>query len=319
MSRIIIATLAMQPYLPPNEPDRREKTLQRMAALIDEAAGLGSDLVAFPEMSTTDGAANPWQFEPLDGPSLAAISRKAHQHGIYVVFPFLTLEEGLRYNSSLLIGRDGSLLGHYHKYFPTHGELDQGILPGTQTPVFETDLGRIGLSICFDLNYWEVGHGLCSNRAELVIWSSMWEGARQLTRWAIEFGFAMGAVCTYHAMFVDLVGREVARMKRSTLDQVGAAPLLNTTLDLDQRLLHHDFNLERLPALFEKYGPGAAYVEHLGHECLLIFESRLPGVASDDLIREFDLEPMRDYAMRARIDRQRALEGKYPVKVGQNS
>ena len=32
------------------------------------------------------------------------------------------------------------------------GELDIGILPGTETQVFETDLGRVGLCICFDLN-----------------------------------------------------------------------------------------------------------------------------------------------------------------------
>jgi hypothetical protein len=314
MSRNASITLAMLPYLPPDEPDRREKMVDRITALIDQAAGLGSDLVAFPEMSTTDGAANPWQFEPVDGPSLEAVSRKARQHGIYVVFPFLTLEDGRRFNSSMLIGRDGSLAGHYHKYFPTHGELDNGILPGTETPVFSTDFGRVGLSICFDLNYWEVGAGFCANGAELVIWSSMWEGARQLTRWAIEFGFAMGAVCTRHAMFVDLAGREISALKRATLDQLHAAPLLSTNLDLDRRLLHHDFNMERLPALFEKYGPTAAYAEHLSHECLLIFGSRMPGKSSDDLIAEFQLETMRVYQARVRRDRRLALDGKYPLQ-----
>ena len=74
---------------------------------------------------------------------------------------------GNRRNSVVLIGRDGEIKGVYHKNSPTHGELDIGIIPGTDTPVFETDFGRLGLCICFDFNYWEVGAELCENKSEL--------------------------------------------------------------------------------------------------------------------------------------------------------
>ena len=311
MNRNITVSLAMQPFLPPDAPHRLESTLERMAELVDGASQCGADLVAFPEMSNTCGAADEWQFEPLDGPTLTAMARKARQHSIAIVCPLLTLEEGRRYNSAVLIGPDGKLIGHYHKYFPTHWELDHGILPGSDTPVFETEWGRIGLSICFDLNYWEVGAGFCANRAELLIWSSMWEGARMLTRWAIEFGFYMGAVYTGQATFVDLAGREISALRRETLGRLGAAPLLTATLDLDRRLLHHDYNLDRLPALFETYGPTAAVVEHLSTECLVVFGSRLADKSSDALIAEFGLETLRAYLARARRDRRLALEGTY--------
>lgn len=314
MSRKINIALAMFEPLPPHEPDRLKKTLEKIGILIDQAADLGAELVALPEMVTSDGAANIWQFEPLDGPSLAAASQKARQRGIYVVFPYLTLEAGCRYNSSLLIGRDGTLAGHYHKMFPTHGELDQAVVPGTRAPVFVTDFGKVGLSICFDLNYWEVGAEFCANQADLVIWSSMWDGARQLTRWSIEFGFAMAAICSYSAMTVDQAGRETANLKRAALDRVHSAPLLISQLDLDRRLLHHDFNLDRLPALYAKYGPTAASIEHLSQECLLLFRSQLPGISTDELIVEFGLETMRGYLARVRRDRQLALTGKYPLK-----
>jgi predicted amidohydrolase len=311
MKRDITVSLAMLPYLPPDAPNRLARTRVSLGELIDQAAPTGADLVAFPEMCTTDGSANLWQFEALDGPTLTMAAAKARQQNIYVVCPLLTLEDGKRYNSSVLIGKDGSLVGHYHKVFPTHWELDQGILPGTETPVFETDLGRVGLSICFDINYWEVGSGLGANQPELVIWSSTWEGSRQLIRWPIEFGFNMGAVCTSHATVVDLAGRQVASLARSTLERVGSASLLNARLNLDLRLLHHDFNLDRLPALFKKYGQTAAYVEHLSDECLLIFGSQLPGKSTDDLIAEFGLEPMHDYLARVRRDRQAVLDGRY--------
>ncbi|HUW20344.1 MAG TPA: carbon-nitrogen hydrolase family protein [Sedimentisphaerales bacterium] len=307
-------SLVSFPTLPRNEPDRLNKTLENMSRHIAEAAALGSDLAAFPEIANTLGSAEPWQFEPLDGPTVSAISKAAKRHSIYVVCPMGTLEEGIHYNSSVLIGRDGRIVGVYHKNFPTHGELDIGIVPGAETPVFETDFGRVGLTICFDLNYWEVGSGLCANRAELVLWSSMWQGARMLSKWAIEFGFYMGAIWRGGSTFVDIAGREIISIKRDISDKSSSAPLVTATLDMDRRLLHHDGNVGRLKPLYEKYGSTAAYAEWLSHECLLIFGSQLSNISTDQLIEEFGLETMRDYLARVRRDRQLALKGLYRPK-----
>jgi hypothetical protein len=227
---------------------------------------------------------------------------------MYVVCPIPTIEMGIRYNSSVLLERNGTIAGVYHKNFPTHKELDMGIKPGTETPVFETDFGRVGLCICFDLNFWEVGSGLCRNKAELVIWSSMWTGRRMMSRWAIEFGFAMGGVHSRAASFIDLSGREIARIGRGISDAAGAAPLLTLSLNLDQRVLHHDGNIARLKKLYEKYGPTAARTEWIPEECLMVFDSMIPNISSDQLIEEFGLEPMRDYIARVHKDRLESLE-----------
>jgi hypothetical protein len=90
--------------------------------------------------------------------------------------------------------------------------------------------------------------------------------------------------------------------------------VVTAALDLDRRLLHHDYNLDKLPPLFEKYGATAAYTEWISEECLLVFGSELYGVSSDELIEEFGLETMRDYLSRARRDRQLAINGDYPVR-----
>jgi hypothetical protein len=304
-------SLVSFPTLPRSESDRLNKTVENMGKHIAEAAMLGSDLVAFPEIAPTLGSADPWRFEPLDGPTITALSKKAKQHSIYVVCPMGTLENGRRRNSSVLLGRDGRIVGVYHKNFPTHGELDIGIIPGTETPVFETDFGRLGLTICFDLNYWEVGSRLCANKAELVLWSSMWQGARMLSKWAIEFGFHMGAIWRGGCTFVDVAGREIVSINRNISDRGGSAPLVTAALDMDRRLLHHDGNVKRLRPLYKKYGTTAAYAEWLAHECLLVFGSQLPDVSSDELIEEFGLETMRAYLARVRRDRRLALKGLY--------
>ena len=82
-------------------------------------------------------------------------------------------------------------------------------------------------------------------------------------------------------------------------------------MDFDRRLLHHDENIGRLQKLYQKYGSTAAYCEWLPQECLVVFSSQLPGVSSDDLIDEFNIESMRDYLERVRQDRQLALDGEY--------
>ena len=86
------------------------------------------------------------------------------------------------------------------------------------------------------------------------------------------------------------------------------APLAMAALDLDLRVVHHDYNIERLRPLFEHYASGAATSEHLGCECLLTLRSQLADKSTDDLIAEFAIEPMRDYLGRVRRDRQRALK-----------
>ncbi len=278
MARNVKISLAMHQPISGDEPGRLRAALKSMGDCVDHSAALGSELVAFPEICAQFGSSDRWKFEGLDGPTLTAMAAKARRHGIYVVCPLPTMDGELRRNSSVLIGRDGVIVGVYHKNFPTHGELNVGIVPGTETPVFETDFGRVGLSICFDLNYWEIGSGLCANRAELVIWSSMWTGRRMMGKWAMEFGFHMGGVHAQAAAFIDMAGREVAHGERTVSDRTGATSLITATLDLDRRLLHHDYNIARLQPLYAKYGPAAASAEWIAEECMLIFGSRMDGI-----------------------------------------
>src|SRR5690606_6188012 len=75
----------------------------------------------------------------------------------------------------------------YRKMFPTDYEMEAGILPGDSTPAFETPFGRIGMAICFDLNFREVIEGLVDSGAEIVFFVSAYEGGRQLQRWALDY------------------------------------------------------------------------------------------------------------------------------------
>jgi len=161
MSRNATVSLVSYSPVPGDDPDRLVKTLEKMGTHVREAAALKADLVVFPEICAYLGAPNAWTFEELDGPTVTAMSEAARANSVYVVIPQATMEGDKRRNSAVLIDRSGEIVGVYHKNVPTHPELGMGIIPGTETPVFETDFGRVGLTICFDLNYWEVGHAMC--------------------------------------------------------------------------------------------------------------------------------------------------------------
>jgi len=73
------------------------------------------------------------------------------------------------YNTAVLIGRDGSLAGRYRKMSLPDEEIEGGITPGSETPVFDTDFGRVGLMICWDSSYPEVARALATRTRLLLL------------------------------------------------------------------------------------------------------------------------------------------------------
>lgn len=73
----------------------------------------------------------------------------------------------LRYNSSVLIGPDGQLLGKYRKHALEH-ELVRNT-PGTNTPAFNTDFGRLGMMICADRKHPDLVSRIVAEGAEFLI------------------------------------------------------------------------------------------------------------------------------------------------------
>ena len=310
MSRRATISLVSFPPLAENAPNRLDATVRRMQTFVRRAASEGADLVAFPEVCNVLGgpAHDVPHREPLDGPTVRAMASAAAERGVYVVCPLDTIEDGVCYNSSVLLDRRGHIVGVYHKNFPVHPELDWGTTPGTAAPVFELDFGRVGLCICFDLEYREVGQQLCDRGAELVVWSTMWVGGRMMTRWCIEFGFAMAAAYSGESTLMDVAGREIVRVRRACEDPDDVTSMVTGTIDMDERLLHHDFNLDRLERARATYGDDAIDAEHIATECRLKINSRASGRSTDALLGEFGFESLRDYHARARRDRQRALD-----------
>lgn len=90
-------------------------------------------------------------------------------HAYLVPWEYELTEKGV-YNSSYILDRNGNEVGRYRKVNLTYGERKRGILPGEDFPVFDLDIGRIGIMICFD-NYFPESARILGNRgAELVLY-----------------------------------------------------------------------------------------------------------------------------------------------------
>ncbi|MGH2580029.1 MAG: nitrilase-related carbon-nitrogen hydrolase, partial [Actinomycetota bacterium] len=112
--------------------------------------------------------------EPEDGPTITRMREVAKQHNMVLVVPWYEeAQTGVYYNSAAVIEADGSLLGKYRKtHIPHVGPCFWEkfyFKPGNLGyPVFQTSVGKVGLIICYDRHFPEVGREVGLKGAEIV-------------------------------------------------------------------------------------------------------------------------------------------------------
>lgn len=154
---------------------------QKACAMIADAAAKGADLVVLPELFSTGYELNivgprlPELAEPLDGPTVTALRAAAREAKCYVIAGMaLTYDlTGVVFNSAVLIDRAGNLAGTYDKQHLWALERFY-FRSGCESPVFDTDFGRIGIMVCYDMGFPEVARMLALQGADLVVCPSAW-------------------------------------------------------------------------------------------------------------------------------------------------
>jgi predicted amidohydrolase len=276
--------------------------LEQAGVFITRAARMGAEIIAFPEIYIQYGMPKEvWRekAEVLPGETCAYIAELARKLGVYIIWPLVERAGDRLYNSSVLIGRQGEIVGVYHKMFPTIGEMDASIVPGTEASVFQTDFGKVGLCICFDLNFRPIVEGLVKNGAEIIFFSSMYRGGLQMQSWAQEFGvYFVSAIDAELGMIVDQSGK--------ALGEATYEAVICRRINLDRRVLHMDYNWGKMDAMLAKYGRDISF-DYFTREARYAIASEREGLTVDDLIREFELETLPEYWRRATSRRDQAL------------
>jgi predicted amidohydrolase len=149
--------------------------LDHLAAVARQAVEAGAGLLVLPEMYLTGyhiGAdAVAALAEPVAGPSANRAAEIARSAGIALLYGYPERgEDGRIYNAALLIDRDGRRLANHRK---THlfGEVDRGAFsPGEGEPtIAELDGIRLGILICYDVEFPEAVRLLALDGADLVV------------------------------------------------------------------------------------------------------------------------------------------------------
>ncbi|MEK7753160.1 MAG: carbon-nitrogen hydrolase family protein, partial [Acidobacteriota bacterium] len=85
------------------------------------------------------------------------------------------------YNTAVLIDRAGRVAGRYRKVYIPREEMEGGITPGNDYPVFRTDFGSVGLMICWDVQYGDPARALALRGAEMIL-MPIWGGNETLAK-----------------------------------------------------------------------------------------------------------------------------------------
>jgi predicted amidohydrolase len=154
-------------------PDAGEENLANAQRYVQEAARLGAQIACLPESYP-----GPWR-APVTWTPIAGVCEIAREAGIYIIAGFAEPidSEGMRcYNSLALVSPEGSVVGTYRRTTPEHapwiykgGDFwDFDWIPSAELPVFETELGTIGLLICSEVYAPELSRILALKGAELI-------------------------------------------------------------------------------------------------------------------------------------------------------
>ena len=276
---------------------------ERVAAAVDAEGARGCDLIALPETWMGQADHEP---EDLYGPSVTLMGELARRHATYVVCPIDRIEGSRRLNTAVLIDRGGEVAGCYDKVFTYWSEFD--VTPpvgvGTTVPVFDTDLGRLGITTCFDVNFPEVWQRLAEQEAELVIWPSAYSAGTSLQAHALNHHFyIVTSTQTCDCLVYDITGRQLL------YEQTAGFNVSRITLDLDRGIYHSNYNLDKRDRLLAEHGDAVEQELWMELESWFVLRTRRPGVSARQLARAYGLEELRDYIARSRreIDAMRGF------------
>ena len=144
--------------------------LQSMAEVLDKAGRQKPDVVllteTFPERGVKGTVFD--LSEPIPGPATEVLARKAREDHTYIVACMLERDGGKAYDTAVLVDRQGRIAGKYRKVHLPLAEVEGGETPGSEYPVFDTDFGRIGILICWDIFFPETVRILRLEGANIV-------------------------------------------------------------------------------------------------------------------------------------------------------
>ncbi|MED4203311.1 carbon-nitrogen hydrolase family protein [Neobacillus mesonae] len=164
----------------------KKENLEKALEYIVKAKSSGADFVIVPEfymaLATPKTGVTPAQVaEPLDGPFVSALKDAARKNEIYVVcgtYESKPDDPNRAYNTTVFINRSGELIHSYrktHLYDAFSFKESDTIIPGENPyKVVETEFGKIGLMVCYELRFPEIARQFALQEADILFVPAGW-------------------------------------------------------------------------------------------------------------------------------------------------
>jgi len=276
-------------------------------AYLKAAGENNADIAVLPEYFSHSNHGQP--AEPLNGTTITTIRKIAQKARMYIVAPIRELsEDGKQFNSAVMIGRSGEILGTYHKVFPAAGNVsdsnsrvhnpEPGITPGMDgVRIFDLDVGRVAILICMDINFMELWQSAWAGGADIVVFpTAMAMPSPQLNALGAFFNYYIVAVGT-PALVLDGLGHALAG---SSFQPVPEWPSLHmAAVDLDRTFVHWDLNLDKVEALLAQYNESLR-VDFAGPPYFVISSRDRERVSVRELCAQHGIVTLRQYQQDSR-------------------
>lgn len=160
-----------------------QANIEEFGKWVDRAAQDHPDIICLPEGMTMVGTGLTYAqvAEPIPGPTSRRLDELARKHNCYLVACHNERDGKGVYNTAILLGRKGELVGRYRKLYVPREEIEGGVTPGADCPVFETDFGKVAMMICWDAQYVDPAQRMALKGAEIIL-MPIWGGHETLMK-----------------------------------------------------------------------------------------------------------------------------------------
>jgi len=283
-----------------------EEDLQTAYKILDMAKEYSPDIVLLPETFKNAGRsietyAN--DSETIDGQVINFLSAKAFEGHYNLVAGILLSENQHLSNEAIIFDRNGKIAGRYVKNYPVEAEIQAGIIPGNSIPTFDLDFGRIGVAICFDINWRNIWNTFKDKEIDFACWISAYEGGNLLSQYAQWYKYPIvSSVWPYHSKVIDIMGNVPVKTSRWNR-------LAYYEMNLDRELFHTDLQMDKINDIEKKYG-NDILIQAFTEENLFLLTNYRSDCTIKDIEKEFNLVSYKKYIERCTVLRDQTLFNK---------
>lgn len=193
MKKIKIGIIQMKVVSDKNE------NLKRASSFVNKLSDLGADIIILPEMFTTPYLTSnfPIYAEFEGGKSYKCLSKMANDNNIYLIggsIPEID-DNNLIYNTSYVFDRNGKKIAKHRKVHLFDIDIKNGqtfkesdtLTAGNSITVFDSEFGKIGLCICFDIRFPELSRLMASSGCKMIFVPACFNMTTGPSHWDLLF------------------------------------------------------------------------------------------------------------------------------------